>query len=287
VALEQIVGGDPYAYFSEEMGHNDHSPFGINGLEGKPDGKVYVLGHSSNLGPPALRQYDIDGNYLRTVFPPPAGKDIKAMKGWGINVEPDGTYTPKFNRLTDPSLTTTFLDSANGGMARLFPTADKTRLNLWNTGFGGATFDLMTINTDGTIPGAPAERLLGPLVKNPPLGLGPVAPNSHVVNSLLGPVFTCPTPDGKHYYLSGLFAATTQYGSVKEIKTDGFWRDGQIWKVDLETRTAKVFFSLDEKAIAATVKDRKAALGGTHSYAALHGVAVDKDENVFVCDRLN
>ena len=287
VALEQIVGGDPYAYFSEEMGHNDHSPFGINGLEAKPDGKVYVLGHSSNLGPPALRQYDIDGNYLQTVFPPPAGKDIKAMKGWGINVKPDGTYTPKFNRLTDPSLTTTFLDTGTGGMARLFPTPDKIRLRLWNTGIGGANFDLMTINTDGTIPEAPVERLHGPLVKSPPVGLGPVTPNSHVVNSLLGPVFTCSTPDGKNFYLSGIYAATTLYGSVKEVKSEGFWRDGQIWKVDMETRTAKVFFSLEEKAIPATAKDRKSALGGMHSYASLHGVAVDKDENVFICDRLN
>lgn len=287
VALEQIVGGDPYAYFSEEMGHNDHSPFGINGLELRSDGKVYVLGHSSNLGPPALRQYDIHGNYLRTVFPPPAGKDMKAMKGWGINVKPDGTYTPKFNRLTDPSLTTTFLDTGTGGMARLFPTPDKNRLNLWSTGFGSATFDVMAINTDGTIPEAPSERQLGPLVKSPPLGLGPVQPNGHVVNSLLGPVFTCLTPHGKHFYLSGIYAATTQYGSIKEIKTTGTWRDGQVWKVDVETRTAKVFFALEEKSIAATVKDRKSALGGRHSYASLHGVAVDKDENVFICDRLN
>ena len=161
VALEQIVGGDPYAYFSAEMGHNDHSPFGINGLELKPDGKVYVLGHSSNLGPPALRQYDIDGNYLRTVFPPPAGKDVKAMKGWGINVKPDGTYTPKFNRLTDPSLTTTILDTHTGGMARLFPTPEQNRLSLWHTSFGSANFELMTINTDGTIPENPAERCPG------------------------------------------------------------------------------------------------------------------------------
>lgn len=287
VALEQIVGGDPYAYFSEEMGHNDHSPFGINGLELKSDGKVYVLGHSSNLGPPALRQYDIDGNYLQTVFPPPAGKDAKAMKGWGINLKPDGTYTPKFNRLTDPSLTATFLDTANGGMARLFPTPDKSRFSFWNTGFGGASFDLMTINADGTIPEDPDERRIGPLVKSPPLGLGPVKPDSHVVNSLLGPVFTCPTPDGKSFYLSGVYAATTQYGSIKEIKTDGPWRDGQVWKVDLSTRTAKVFFFLEEKAIATTLKDRKSSLGGTQSYASLHGVAVDKDENLFVCDRMN
>jgi DNA-binding beta-propeller fold protein YncE len=287
VALEQIVGGDPYAYFSHEMGHNDHSPFGINGLELKSDGKVYVLGHSSNMGPPALRQYDIDGNYVRTVFPPPAGKDVATMKGWGINVKPDGTYTPKFNRLTDPSLTTTFLDTGTGGMAKLFPMPGENRLGLWSTGFGGANFDLMTIHTDGTIPGAPSERLLGPLVKNPPLGLGPVEPNSHVLNSLLGPVFTCLSPDGKAFYLSGVYSATTKYGSIQKITTDGFWRDGQIWKVDLETRTARMFFSPDEKAILTSVKDRKSALGGTHSYAMLHGVTVDNDGNVFVCDRLN
>jgi DNA-binding beta-propeller fold protein YncE len=287
IALEQIVGGDPYAYFSHEMSHNDHSPFGINGLELKPDGKVYVLGHSSNLGPPALRQYDINGNYLRTVFPPPAGNDVAAMSGWGINVKPDGTYTPKFNRLTDPSLTTTFLDTGTGGMARLFPMPGENRLGLWSTGFGGTSFDLMTIHTDGTISKTPSERLLGPLVKNPPLGLGPVEPDSHVVNSLLGPVFTCLSPDGKAFYLSGVYAATTKYGSIQKIMTDGFWRDGQVWKVDLETRTAKVFFSLNDKAIPTSVNGRRSTLGGTHSYAMLHGVTVDNDGNVFVCDRLN
>ncbi|MEO1971738.1 MAG: hypothetical protein ABGX07_09300, partial [Pirellulaceae bacterium] len=94
VELEQIVGGDPYAYYSEEMGDSDHSPWAISGLEAKSDGKVYVWGHSSNLGPPALRQYDVDGNYLQTLFPMPAGKNVNTMLGWGINIRPDGTYTP-------------------------------------------------------------------------------------------------------------------------------------------------------------------------------------------------
>lgn len=285
VKLEQIVGGDPYAYFSKEIGHNDHSPWGINGLEAKSDGKVYVLGHSSNLGPPALRQYDIDGNYLRTVFPFPAGKDVKSMTGWGLNIKPDGTYSPKFNRLTDPSVSMTILDTHTGGMARLFPTSESNRLSLWQTGFTNATFELMSLNTDGTIPDT-AEQMQGPLVKSPSLGLGPIAPNSHTVNSLLGPVFTGSTPDGKHFYLSGIYSATTKYGSVVEIKKDGFWRDGQVWKVDLETRTAKPFFALDEKSVASAPRDGKSAIGGTY-YSALHGVAVDKDSRVFVCDRLN
>jgi DNA-binding beta-propeller fold protein YncE len=287
VALEQIAGGDPYAYFSEEMGHGDHGPFGINGLEAKPDGKVYVLGHSSNLGPPALRQYDMDGNYLRTVFPPPAAQEMKAMKGWGINVKSDGTCTPKFSRLTFPCLTTTFINTGDGGMARLWPTPDKDRLSLWRTDLGRAGFDLMTINTDGTIPTHAADKLPGPLVKNPPIEEGPVKPDSHLINSLLGPVFTCFTTDRKHFYLSGAYAATNVYGSVKEIKTEGFWRGGQVWKVDAATRTATVFFALDKKALAVAVIDRNPVFGGGYSYTALHGVAVDKDDNVFICDRLN
>lgn len=286
VSLEQIVGGDPFAYYSEEMGDSDHSPWAISGVEAKSDGKVYVWGHSSNLGPPALRQYDVDGNYRQTLFPMPAGKNVNTMKGWGINIRPDGTYTPKFNRLTDPSLTMTFLDT-NLHMARLLPTADQDRLTFWRTGLKAGSFDLMTINTDGTITEDPAEYLLGPLVKNPPFVLGPVKPNSHVVHSVLGPVFICFSPDRKSFYLSGVYAATTIYGSVRKIKMDGFWRDGQVWKVDMKTRTAKVFFALDKQDIPMTRKERTSAYGGSNSYAAIHGVAVSEDGNVFLCDRYN
>lgn len=286
VELEQIVGGNPYAYHSREMGDSDHSPWGINGLEAKSDGKVYVWGHSSNLGPPALRQYDSNGNYLQTLFPMPAGEQISAMKGWGINVKPDGTYVPKFNLLVDPSLTTTFLDT-NLRMARLFPTLDRERLTFWQSGLQADSFELMTMQTDGTIAQKPEERLLGPLVKNPPFVLKPIEPNSHVRHSLLGPAFTCFAPDGKSFYLSGLYAGKTRYGSVLEIAKDGFWRDGQVWKVDAQSRTAKPFFALDAKSIPTTSKERVKAYGGGSTYAALHGVAVDKDGNVFVCDRLN
>ena len=62
VKLEQIAGGDPYLYFIG--GHGDHNRWGLTGLERKSDGKVYVVGRSSMLGPAAIRQYDADGNYL-------------------------------------------------------------------------------------------------------------------------------------------------------------------------------------------------------------------------------
>src|SRR5690606_17979482 len=147
--------------------HGDHSPWGINGIHLNSDGKVYVLGHSSTLGPPALRQYDIDGNYLRTVFPPPAGTPPAAMKGRRITVRADGAYTLKFNRLTDPSLSTTIVDTATGGMARLLPLPDPNRLAVWQTGFGGGSFALESFHPDGTIPAKTTDRLHGPLVRSP------------------------------------------------------------------------------------------------------------------------
>lgn len=287
VALKQIVGGDSYGYFSAEMPHGDHSPWGINGVELKSDGKVYVFGHSSTLGPPALRQYDIHGNYLQTLFPPPAGKPIDAMRGWGIHVKPDGTYTPQFHRLTDPSLSTTILDGATGGMARLLPTPDAKHLSFWQAGFGAANLELQTINNDGTIPADRQAQLHGPLVLNPPMKLGPIKPDSHDVHAMIGPVFTCFAPDGKHFYLSGIFSAVTLYGSVKQIDAEGFWRDGQVWKVDVATRTAKPFFALEQDVVATAARDPKSPIGGSSSYAALHGVAVDAAGRVFIGDRLN
>lgn len=287
VKLVQMVGGDPYTFFSADMPHGDHSPWGINGVELKPDGSVYVLGHSSTLGPPAVRQYDIDGDFLKTVFPPPAGKSVEAMAGWGINVKEDGTYTPKFSRLTDPSVSTTFLDGATNNMARLLPTSDSSTLSFWNTSLTRGSLDLMTINADGTLSQPSDKTLPGKLVLHPSLESGPIAPNSHINHSFVGPVFTCLAPNGKHFYLSGIFLAQTRYGSILEVKKEGFWRDGQVWKVDFETRTAKPFFALEAASVAASGRDRKSAIGGTQSYAALHGVAVDQEGRVFICDRLN
>lgn len=286
VRLERIVGGDPYAFYSEEMGDSDHSPWGVGGLEAKSDGTVYVFGQSSNLGPPALRQYDAAGTYKRTLFPPPAGKDVESMRGWGLHLKPDGTYVPIFGKVSDPSPTTTFLDPGRLGMARLMPTPETDRLVFWSTGGEQGRFRKLRIATDGTIAAKPEDRLLGPLVREPALPSGPVEPGSHIQHALEGPSFTAWTPDGRAFYLGGLYACRTRYGSVLQVERDGFWRDGQVWKVDAATGTARVFFALDAATIPLAGPERVAAYGGSESYAALHGVAVDAAGRVFVCDRL-
>jgi len=282
VRLERIVGGDPYAYYSRQMGQGDHAAWRITGLEAKPDGTVYVLGNANNYGPAALRQYDAGGNYLRTVFPPPAGRPVKQVEGWGIHAAADGTYTFQYNDLDSPAPSRTFLCGNRGRIATLIPSPRPDRLLL--------TYDgkLMWIHTDGTIPADPV--LAGSLVNEPPMA--PPEKNVWKVPwKLTGQMHTCVSPDGTHRYLSGVFAGTLGERRRRTgAEKTGFWRDGQVFRIDLATRKATVFFALDEDKVITDLAAREAspiADARYGNYAALQGVAVDAEGRVFVCDRQN
>ena len=284
VSLEKIVGGDPYAFYSKEMGQGDHAAWRITGLEAKPDGNVYVMGNVNNYGPPAIRRYDALGNYQRTVFPPPAGKPIEEVKGWGLYLRADGTYSPRYGELGSPVLTTTPIDWDRGGCAGLLPSAENDRLTL------RAGCQLMTLGTDGTISPNPGVRSPGPLVATTAMA----DPERNVWKrtwTLTGPFFVCPAPDGKHFYLSGVYAGRMQrLDPTGGSMPTGFWRDGQVWKVDAATRKASVFFALDEDKVISDMAARGSSPigdGTVNPYAALHGVAVDSDNHVLICDRQN
>ena len=138
----------------------------------------------------------------------------------------------------------------------MLPTPDLNRLSLWNK-------HLLTINTDGTVP-AQTERMTGPLVKTPAF-----------MGQACGPVFVCPSRDGTFFYLSGIYGCEAKKGDPLR---DGFWLDGQLWKVDLATRKAAPLFALDRQAVVGSLTTRMAkasesSLGGIQSYSALHGVA--------------
>lgn len=274
VSLEQIVGGDPYAYWSELSGQGDHAQWMVTGLEAKADGSVYVLGNSTSYGGPALRQYDARGNYRRTVFPPPAGKPAEDMIGWGTNVRADGTYTLRSESNWARATPGKTLMSRGGKAlcATLLPSAGSDTLCL--TGVSGRAADnqQLTIRTDGTLRQSKTEALL--------------AGESLPQRGLTVNFFSALTPDGKALYFSGLFAVS----DARTAQKSGFWRDGQVWKMDLETRKPEVFFALDAKDVIVDMKERSASPIG-HSaatpYAALQGVAVDAEGRVFVCDRQN
>jgi hypothetical protein len=280
VELERIVGGDPYAYFSAEMGQGDHAKWRISGLEVKPDGTVHVLGNATHIGPPALRAYTADGEYLRTVFPPPADLTAEKVAGWGVNVRPDGTWSPRRGPLVNPSITTTMFGRKRAALPILLPSREKDRLVTMD-----GDFRMMALNTDGTIAREP--MLPGRLVNDPSL-FHPETNPWKIPWKVGGPVFTCLSADGESFYLSGVYAGTIRRLRRVGVEKTGFWRDGQVYKVDLATRKAEVFFALDAGSLVTDPKARQRDIGEVRfSYASLHGVAVDGNGHVFVCDRLN
>jgi outer membrane protein assembly factor BamB len=278
VKLDRIVGGDPYAFYSRQMGQGDHAAWRIMGLEAKADGTVYVLGNANNYGPPALRAYDPAGKYLRTVYPPPAGKPIEAVQGWGVTERADGTYTPQYADLSSPALSRTLIAGTRGRIATLIPSPDQDTLLLT---YG---FRQMRVHTDGTIPTQP--MLEARLVNEP----APV-PAERNAWRWTGQMHVCPSADGRHFYLGGVFAGDLgPRGRRIGAETSGFWRDGQVYRVDYATRKAEAFFALDAGTVPSDLSARgKSPIADARygAYAALQGVAADADGHVFVCDRLN
>lgn len=277
VRLDRIAGGDPYAYYSKDMGQGDHAAWRITGLEVKPDGKVYVLGNANNYGPPALRQYGASGNYVRTVYPPPAGLPIEGVRGWGILEHVDGTYTPRYSDLSSPALSTTLIAGTRGRIARLIPSAPTDELLLASGG------RLMRVRTDGTIPVASdsPQTLFAAPAGEPELDS----------TNLAGPMHVALSPDRQSYFVGGIFAPSIDLRQRRSgAKTTGFFRDGRIFRLDAVPRRPEVFFELPEKNVIGDLQARgKSPIGDSlyGEHAALQGVAVDSEGRVFVCDRQN
>lgn len=273
VKLKEIVGGNPYAYYSAEMGQGDHAAWRVTGLEAKSDGKVYVLGNANNYGPPALRQYEADGSYTKTVYPPPAGKPIEKMKGWGLIEKEDKTYSLQFIDLASPALSMTPIAGTRGAIADIIPSLATDTLTLIQKD------QVFIVNCDGTIPDKPILPIN--LINKESLSS---------LSILRGPMSIAYAPDGKSFYIDGVYEVNMEGNNFQGAKPKGFWRDGQVFKVDMQTRKPEVFFALDESKVITSDKDRlespiRDAKYGAH--AAIQGIAVDKKGNVFVCDRQN
>ena len=101
------------------------------------------------------------------------------------------------------------------------------------------------------------------------------------------PVFDCRSPNKKSFYLTGIYSGQSSSGAMRAINADAYWRDGCLWKVDVATGKASIFYSIKKEETITDLKKRtQSPIGSARgSYAAFHGVAVDLKNRVFLCDR--
>jgi hypothetical protein len=75
-------------------GENLYDNSGTPSIVTAKSGSVYILSNGSGQSP-FLRKYDASGNYIKTIFPPPANLPSDSVLSYQINVIPGGGWVPK------------------------------------------------------------------------------------------------------------------------------------------------------------------------------------------------
>ncbi|MBL8027180.1 MAG: hypothetical protein JNL74_12250, partial [Fibrobacteres bacterium] len=128
----------------------------------------------------------------------------------------------------------------------------------------GSYGSLMSIGVDGSIP------VTGGNIK------AVTSPALPYWRSLQGNGYMTPIPGTNKVYFSGLYGPDT-----------GFYRDGNVYKLDISTGVAEKWLTLPWDSIPKVKSPREIRLGGGPFFSAIHGTALDSAGRVYVCDRLN
>lgn len=251
------AAGSPYSFWNQ------------NGLYVAPDGYLYIYGQSNGNKSMALRQYDGDGNYIKTVFPWPAKQAETQVSGFGIHSWLNGKITPVTTRLFGPIITQLPINESNV----LLPFGRAGELVLGSLGNNTIT----RLSASGSVA---STGMTLPFVTSPAY-MGPY-------DGISGPVCVKPSRTGDFALLSGIYRGK---GSDPIVVDTGFWQDGRVYKVDMNTGVATLFLALDSvpKTIAARMPKIGPQYGGVgyQTCAAVHGTASDDSGRVFICDRMH
>ena len=222
----------------------------VYGLATDDKGDLYVAsgGVYDNAPVFSIKVFDRTGTYLRTILPMPANLPVEHAGEYGDAREVDGHLTPGNFHPLSPYV-------QPGGITAF----------LGNRVQGGVLWLLSTegtvcrIKTDGT-----------PLVWKS---------GAKTVKPLGGPMCWAVAPDSSALYLAGWWGR------------DGTG-DGVVRKIDPATGTGQDFLAVEPAANAAWVKEPNGWYhfknwGRKNGLAALHGLAVDRENRLYVCDRVN
>jgi DNA-binding beta-propeller fold protein YncE len=272
--LGKIIGFDPYKM-----------PI-IRGLATDEKGRLYVhFNPFDGLGglPEVVRQFDADGKYSKTVFPPPA--DLKPEQAKGLTLA------------TGPDLDAGYLYPANyyALLPRFFPAPGSDMVMVGHRVTVGKLFFqslsdglvVMSIGTDGSIATDPIRGRLLPSWAERTTSKRAYNPN------LVGPMTGAVSPDGKTVYLAG------RHSTANGLD---LWKKGRVHAVDLTAPLTPVsgfngpavgllqMRTLADVEIPAGTPLREqpwSDWGAKMGMAAVHGLDVDPQGNVYACDRAN
>jgi DNA-binding beta-propeller fold protein YncE len=244
--------------FGAALGAPDALGSNVYGLATDEQGELYVAtGGGYGPGIFSIKVFNRKGEYLRTIFPYPANLKAADVNGFGKQKLRDGKLSPpQFNALLP-----WIHPSGLGG----FMSNTVREGVLWLTNGRGQlcrirSKDGACISWGGTK--APA----------PPSG---------------GSICWAATADGATLYLAGWRQWRRKWSAQQKSKADG-----QIYKVDPATGERKPFISIDvpEKSFWLTEINgwyNFKNWGRKNGLSAFHGMAVDAQGRIYVCDRVN
>ena len=256
----KVIGFDPYR-FSD-----------ISGLATDEKGLLYVLAMTS-FRSPTIRVFGPDGKYLRTAWPPPANLRAEDLKGLpqltGPATDPDYRYPGNYHSLYPilfPAPRLCVLSHRVAGNEMLLFGRDYAEVPLFQIGTDGSVSD---------------NFVLGKLVSG-----------AHKISghkAVKGPIEGVFSPDGLTLYVAGIHSKATNPN--KGTNTD-FWKSGRIHSVNPKAPSDPKPFADVEIPAGAKLPE----IGDDEPFvadvpwprlSAVHGLDVDRQGNVYACDRVN
>ncbi len=264
------VGVGSKAVLDKEIGRNE-TPKGINGLAVGPDGSIYTIGGIRDEWTDIMK-FDRNGKFLSMLLPPPADVPVEKLKGLNIiDYGPDGQVRFGSHRMA------TILPSLDQPFPQTLLINSKGQLIFAGCEYPAGPARFYKINADGSLP----DDFIGPYIKD-------IGWLTYFRNWAKRFHFALDPLDEDVIYLSGL----------KEMHSDETWAHPPGTNPEVLPGRKEIFYNAvcrvrwGQDAPLETFAGKRNTIGIAHSdkpgeFFDPQGIAFDKDNNMWVCDRRN